>query len=124
MKPYKSNIEKETLKNNNYRKVLHTGKHIQLVAMSLKPGEDIPFEVHEGHDQFIRVESGSAKVVIGKKAFNLKDDDVVIIPAGHRHYVCNDSKFKPLKLYTLYAPPEHPKGTVHKTQKDAKKTHR
>ncbi|MEM4271742.1 MAG: cupin domain-containing protein [Candidatus Pacearchaeota archaeon] len=121
IKPYKSNIEKETLKNKNYRKVLHTGKNIQLVVMSLKSNEDIPFEVHKNHDQFIRVESGTAKAIAEGKKYLLKDGDVIIIPAGVRHYVCNFSKIKPLKLYTLYAPPEHPSGTVHKTQADALK---
>lgn len=119
VKPYKSNIEKETLKNANYRKVLHTGKYVQLVVMSLKVGEDIPFEVHKTHDQFIRVEQGSAKVIAGKKRYSLEDRDAVIIPAGTRHYVCNSSKSKSLKLYTLYAPSEHPAGTIHKTQADA-----
>ncbi len=119
IKPYKSNIEKETLKNKNYRKVLHTGKNIQLVVMSLKPKEDIPFEVHKDHDQFIRVEQGSAGINAGGKKYSLKNGDVIIIPAGVKHYVCNSSKSKPLKLYTLYAPPEHPSGTVHKTQAEA-----
>ena len=126
VKPFKSNIEEETIKNNNYRKVLHTGKYIQLVVMSLKVGEDIPFEIHENHDQFIRVEAGTAEVVIDKEKFSLKDGDAVVIPAGARHYVKNSSESEPLKLYTLYALPEHPAGTIHKTQAEAEeyaKTH-
>lgn len=115
---YKANIEKETIENENYRKVLFTGKNMQLVVMSLKKGEDIPMEVHPHIDQFIRVEKGNAYVKIGKEEFNLSDDDVVIVPAGQEHYVKNTGE-EELKLYTIYTPPEHKDGTVHKTQAEA-----
>ena len=114
---YSTDIEKATLDNSDYRRVLYTGK-LQLVVMSLKAGEDIPMEVHEGHDQFIRVEKGSAYVKIGETEYDLKDDDVVIIPAGNQHYVKNTGDGD-LKLYTIYAPHEHPEGTVHKTKAEA-----
>ena len=116
--PYKANIEKETLENDCYRKVLSTEKHMQLVVMSLKPGEDIPMEVHETHDQFFRVESGKAMVQINDEEFNLAEDEIIIVPAGAKHYVKNAGE-KDLKLYTIYAPPEHPDGTVHKTKAEA-----
>ncbi len=119
MEPYNANIEKETKENLDYRRVLFTGQKMQLVVMSLKPGEDIPLEVHNNIDQFIRVESGQAYVKIGDKEFNLKDDDVVIIPAGTEHYVKNVSETEDLKVYTIYASPEHPEGTVQKTKAEA-----
>ena len=119
MPGYSANIEKETLENKNYRKVLFTGEKMQLVVMSLKPQEDIPMETHNYIDQFIRIEEGEALVRVGDEEFNLKDDDVVVIPAGNRHYVKNTSKDKELKLYTIYAAPEHPPNTIHKTKADA-----
>jgi mannose-6-phosphate isomerase-like protein (cupin superfamily) len=119
MKGYKTNIETDTLENENYRKVLFTGEKMQLVVMSLKPGEDIPLEVHGHIDQFIRVEKGEAYVKIGEDEFNLKDDDVVIVPAGNEHYVKNTSSENDLKLYTIYATPEHKEGTIHKTKEEA-----
>jgi len=119
MTGFKTNIEKDTLDNDNYRKVLFTGPKMQLVVMSLKVGEDIPTEVHDDHDQFFRVEKGSAYVKIGETEYNLTDDDVAIVPAGQPHYVKNSSETEELKLYTIYAPAEHPDGTVHKDQKEA-----
>lgn len=118
MKGYVANIEKETVDNENYRKVLYTGEKMQLVVMSLKAGEDIPTEVHEGIDQFIRVEKGQAMVRIDGEEATLKDDDVVIIPAGTEHYVKNTGEGE-LKLYSIYAEPEHPPETVHKTKEEA-----
>ncbi|MFH1276164.1 MAG: cupin domain-containing protein [Candidatus Woesearchaeota archaeon] len=115
---YTTNIEKETLDNENYRKVLFTGTKIQLVVMSLKLGEDIPMEVHHETDQFLRIEAGKAYVKIGDEEFNLKDDDIVIVPAGQQHYVKNTGN-KELKLYSIYTPPEHAEGTIHKTQAEA-----
>lgn len=115
---YYANIEKETVDNTDYRKVLFTGSNMQLVVMSLAPGEDIPSEVHDDIDQFIRVEEGEAYVKVGDKEFSLKDDDVVIVPAGREHYVKNSGE-RDLKLYTIYSPPEHPPGTVHKTKGEA-----
>lgn len=122
MKEYSGNLERETLKNNNYRKVLHTGKKMQLVLMSLNPGDDIPMEVHKTRDQFIRVESGKARVIINGRKHNLKDGDAVIVPAGSKHLVINSGASK-LKLYTIYASPEHKPGTIHKTRADAQKAH-
>ena len=119
MKPFFTNIEKKTLQNNFYRKVLHTGKKIQLVVMSLKPAEDIPKETHHHIDQFIRVEKGHAKIIVGDKTFSLKSDDSIIIPAGSPHYVKNVSFSSSLKLYSIYSPPEHKPGTIHKTRQEA-----
>ena len=119
MPGYKTNIEEETLSNENYRKVLHTAEHMQLVVMSLKPEEDIPKEIHEEHDQFIRVEKGDAYVKIEDEEFNLSEDDIIIIPAGNYHYVKNTSETNDLKLYTIYTPAEHPNGTIHKTLEEA-----
>ncbi len=119
MKGYHADIEKETLKNTNFRKVLYTGRHSQLVVMSLKPGEDIGLEVHHGLDQFFRIEEGVGKAIIDGEEFSVKDDDVVIVPGGSKHNIINTSKKKDLKLYTIYSPPNHPEGTVHKTQKEA-----
>ena len=115
---YLDNIETETLGNDNFRKVLYTGKHMQLVVMSLKPGEDIGEEVHETVDQFFRVEQGEAKVVIDGEENILKEDMVTIVPAGSLHNVINISDVD-LKLYTIYAPPNHPDGTVHKDKAEA-----
>jgi len=123
MEPYKANIEDETLGNDYYRKVLFTGSKMQLVAMSLKVDDDIPMEVHPHIDQFIRVEKGEALVKVDGKEFSLKDDDVVIIPAGSEHYVKNTSSTEELKIYTIYATPEHPEGTIHKTREEALKAH-
>ena len=91
MEPYSTNIEKETIENENYRKVLYTGK-MQLVVMSLKPGEDIPEEVHDNIDQFFRIEQGEAYIKVDDEEFNLNDDDIIIIPAGSKHYVKNSSE--------------------------------
>lgn len=122
MNEYSANIEKETLKNNFFRKVLFTGKHQQLVAMCLKPGEEIGNEVHETVDQFFRLEEGEATFVFdGKKKFRAKEGDAVIVPAGTFHNVVNESKTKNMKLYTIYSPPNHPAGTIHKTKADAEK---
>jgi len=120
MKPYFGNIEKETLENDNYRKVLFTGPQMQLVVMSLKVGEVIPEELHDDIDQFIRVEKGSAYVKIDDAEFNLSDDDVVIVPSGTKHFVKNTSESEELKLYTIYTPAEHEDGTIHKTFEEAK----
>jgi len=124
MKSYFSSIEKETLKNNNFRKILFTGKHHQLVVMSLLPNEEIGNEIHKKVDQFFRVEGGEARFVVdnGKEKRIAKNGDVVIIPAGTFHNVINNSKTKKLKLYTIYSPPNHPPGTIHKTKADAEKS--
>ena len=119
MKGYHSDIEKETLNNSYFRKVLFTGKHCQLVVMSLGPGEDIGEEVHNNVDQFFRIEEGEARVFIDDEEFNAKDDDAIIIPAGSKHNLINTSKDKDLKLYTIYSPPNHPDGTINKDKKEA-----
>ena len=118
MAAYSANIEKDTIENENYRKVLYTGK-MQLVLMSLKPGEDIPKEVHPEIDQFFRIEEGEAYIKVNEEEFSLKDDDIIIIPAGSEHYVKNSSEEKTLKVYTIYTPPEHAPGTVHATKAEA-----
>ncbi|HVL54979.1 MAG TPA: cupin domain-containing protein [Burkholderiaceae bacterium] len=111
-------IERATLDNDDYRRVLYTGKNLQLVLMTLRPGEEIGRETHEEHDQFIRVEAGSGTVTLGRDEHPLSDGVAVVIPAGVEHNVVNTSKTEPLRLYTLYAPPEHPDGTVHRTKAD------
>ena len=119
MKGFKSNIEKDTLSNNNYRRVLYTGSKSQLVLMSLRPGEEIGEEVHETVDQFFRFEKGDGIVYIDKIKQRVGNGDAVIVPAGARHNVVNTSKTLDLKLYTIYSPPEHQDGTVRKTKAEA-----
>jgi mannose-6-phosphate isomerase-like protein (cupin superfamily) len=114
-----SPIEDDTLNNANFRKVLFTGKHLQLVLMTLKPGEDIGLETHDEHDQFFRFEAGEGKVVIDGSEYEVKDGDAVIVPAGAKHNIINVSETEELKLYTIYAPPEHADGTVHETKAEA-----
>ena len=120
MTGYVGKIEKLTEKNKYFRQVLYTGKYAQLVLMSLLPGEEIGNEVHHTVDQFFRVEVGEAKFVFsGKEEHLVGAGDAVIVPAGTFHNVINTSPTKPLKLYTLYSPPNHPDGTVHKTKAEA-----
>ena len=121
MKGFKSNIEKDTLENNNFRKVLYTGKHLQLVLMSLKPGEDIGAETHPGNDQFFRFESGSGKCIIDETEYAVKDGDVVVIPAGAKHNIINTDAKTDLKMYTLYGPPNHKDHISRATKEDAEK---
>jgi len=114
---YAGNINSDTLKNPNYRKVIATGKKLQLVLMSLKAGEEIGNEVHPKTDQFFRIEKGKAQFILdAKEAHVLGDGGAVIVPAGTYHNVINAGKGD-LKLYTIYAPPEHPKGTIEKTKR-------
>jgi mannose-6-phosphate isomerase-like protein (cupin superfamily) len=120
MTGYVGKIEKLTEKNKYFRQVLFTGKYAQLVLMSLLPGEEIGNEVHHTVDQFFRIEVGEAKFVFsGKEEHLVGAGDAVIVPAGTFHNVINTSPTKPLKLYTLYSPPNHPDGTVHKTKAEA-----
>lgn len=119
MKGYKVNVEKETLKNINFRKVLYTGKNIQLVLMSLKPGEEIGAEVHEEHDQFFRFDAGKGVVYINDSQYEVEDGDAVIVPSGADHNVINTSDSEELKLYTLYSPPEHRDGVIHASKEEA-----
>jgi mannose-6-phosphate isomerase-like protein (cupin superfamily) len=119
MAGYHTNIEKKSLENNFFREVLFTAPHTQLVVMALKPGEDIGLETHSDTDQFIRVETGQGKAVLDGKEYALKDGSAVVIPSGTEHNIINTSSTAPLKLYTIYAPPEHPDGTIHKTKAEA-----
>lgn len=119
MQGFVDNIEEKTLGNESFRKVLFTGAHMQLVVMSLKPGEDIGEEVHPNVDQFFRIEEGTAKVVINGEESTLTPDMVAIVPAGSMHNVINESMDSSLKLYTIYAPANHPEGTEHVTKEDA-----
>ena len=116
MKGFVNDIGKLTMENNNFRQVLYTGKHCQLVLMRLKPGEDIGEEVHEAVDQFFRFESGVGKVVIDAVEHNIAAEFAVIVPAGAKHNVINTSQTEPLKLYTVYSPPNHRDGVIHPTK--------
>ncbi|MBU6321730.1 MAG: cupin domain-containing protein [Patescibacteria group bacterium] len=116
MKGYLINIERETLENEDFRRVLYTAKHSQLVLMALKPGEEIGEEVHH-LDQFIRFEAGEGKVVLDGVEHAVKADDAVVIPEGTRHNVVNTGQGS-MKLYTLYAPPEHKDGVVEHAKAD------
>jgi mannose-6-phosphate isomerase-like protein (cupin superfamily) len=118
MKGYVTNIEKDTLENNYFRRVLYTAKNTQLVLMSLQPKEDIGEETHT-LDQFIRVEAGDGSAILDGVKHQISDGSAVVIPAGTKHNVVNDSNSEELKLYTLYSPPEHRDGTIHKTKADA-----
>ena len=112
MKGFVDDIENLTTTNTDFRNVLYTGRYLQLVLMALKPGEEIDEEVHEDHDQFFRIAAGSGEVWIDKVRTPVKADDAVIVPAGALHNVVNTGA-EPLKLYTLYGPPEHRDGVVH-----------
>lgn len=114
---YLTDIEHDTLENQDYRRVLFTGRNLQLVLMNLRPGEEIGREIHEEHDQFIRVEAGVGTVVLNGIENAVKDGSAVIIRAGVEHNLVNTST-EALQLYTLYAPPEHPDSTVHHTKQD------
>lgn len=118
MNGYVTNIERDTLANEDYRRVLYTGVYTQLVLMTLRPGEEIGLETHEGHDQFIRIESGKGYVQLDGERRDLGDGSIVVIPSGAEHNVVNTSDSEPLRLYTLYSPPEHPDGTVQHTKAD------
>jgi mannose-6-phosphate isomerase-like protein (cupin superfamily) len=119
MKGFKSDIEKDTRENENFRKVLYTGKHLQLVLMSLKAGEEIGEETHHENDQFFRFEGGSGKCVIDGNQYKVTDGDVIIIPAGAKHNIINTGEKTELKMYTIYAPPHHKDGIVRATKKEA-----
>ncbi len=119
MKGFCSNIEKDTLENDNFRKVLYTGKHSQLVLMALKPGEEIGKEIHSENDQFFRFEKGEGKVVIDGNEYQVSDGSAVVVPAGSEHNVINTSIADELKLYTIYSPAHHQDGTLRKTKTEA-----
>ena len=122
MKGYCDNIEKLTVENGNFRKVLYTGHHVQLVLMTLQPGEEIGEEVHEDRDQFFRFEEGEGVVKIDGADNHVSEDFAVIVPAGARHNVINTGS-APLRLYTIYGPPEHLDGIVQSTKADADRRH-
>lgn len=119
MKGYVKNIEQAAKENNNFRQVLYTAKHCQLVLMNLKPGEDIGEEVHEDVDQFFRFEQGEGKTVLDGVEHKIGAEDVVLVPAGTKHNIINTSDSVPLKLYTIYSPPNHRDGVVHVTREEA-----
>lgn len=119
MKGFNANIEKETLANNNFRKVLYTGKHSQLVLMSLKPKEEIGSEVHPDNDQFFRFEKGHGKCVIDGNEYELTDGSVIVVPSGAEHNIINTSDTDDLKLYTIYSPAHHKDGVVRLTKAEA-----
>ena len=119
MKGFNANIEKEALENTNFRKVLYTGKHSQLVLMSLKPNEEIGMEIHADNDQFFRFEKGEGKCIIDGNFYELKDGSVIIVPAGAKHNIINISSSEDLKLYTIYSPAHHKDGIVKTTKKEA-----
>ena len=119
MKGFCSNIEKDTLENKNFRQVLYTGKHSQLVLMSLKPNEEIGMEVHKDNDQFFRFEKGQGKCLIDGNEYELSNGVVIVVPAGAEHNIINTSATEELKLYTIYSPPHHKDGIVRLTKEDA-----
>ena len=119
MKGYNTNIEKDTIANENFRKVLYTGKHCQLVLMSLKPNEEIGMEVHADNDQFFRFEKGNGKVFIDGNVYEVSDGSAIIVPSGAEHNVVNTSGTEDLKLYTIYSPAHHKDGVVRATKAEA-----
>ena len=119
MAGYVDNIEKKSLENKYFREVLFTGPHSQLVVMSIAPGDDIGMETHKDVDQFFRVEAGIGRAILNGKEYDLEDGSAVVIPAGTKHNIINRSKSEPLKVYTIYSPPNHPDGTIHKDKAEA-----
>lgn len=119
MTGYTINIEEKTLQNENFREVLYTAQHSQLVVMSLLPNEEIGEEVHEIVDQFIRVEQGEGKAILNGEEHSLSDGFAIVVPAGTKHNIINTSSENKLKLYTIYSPAHHKDKTVHKTKQDA-----
>jgi len=119
MSGYLDNIEEKTLQNTNFREVLFTGEHLQLVVMSLLPGEEIGLETHHGIDQFLRIEAGEGKAILNGAERAMADGTAVVVPAGTEHNIVNTSATEPLKLYSIYSPPEHPAGTIHKNRAEA-----
>jgi mannose-6-phosphate isomerase-like protein (cupin superfamily) len=119
MRGFSVNLENETIKNNNFRKVLYTGKHSQLVLMSLKPKEEIGMEVHTDNDQFFRFEKGDGRVIIDGHEYDVKDGSAIIVPAGAQHNIINVSATDDLKLYTIYSPAHHKDGTIHASKQEA-----
>ena len=119
MKGFPTDIEEATLENSDFRKVLYTSKHSQLVLMSLKPGEEIGMEVHEENDQFFRFEKGKGKCIIAGNEYDVGDGVVVVVPSGAQRNIINTSKTDYLKLYTIYSPPHHKNGIIRATKEEA-----
>lgn len=119
MKGYRADIENDTLENSNFRKVLYSGKHLQLVLMSLQPGEDIGVEIHSENDQFFRFEGGEGKCVIDGNEYAVTDGIGVVVPAGAEHNIINTSAAEPLRFYTIYGPAHHKDQIVRTTKEDA-----
>lgn len=119
MKGFSTDIEKDTLENDNFRKVLYTAKHMQLVLMSLKPGEDIGVEIHSENDQFFRFEGGTGKCVINGNEYEVSDGFAVVVPAGAEHNIINTSDTEDLKMYTIYSPSHHKDGIIRATKEEA-----
>lgn len=119
MAGYVIDIEKKTLENPHFREVLFTAPKLQLVVMTLQPGEEIGLETHDDGDQFFRVEAGEGEALLDGERHPLRDGSIVVIPAGVEHNISNTSASEPLRVYTLYAPPEHPHGTLHHTKAEA-----
>lgn len=122
MKGFADDIEKLTEENTDFRRVIYTGHNLQLVLMAINPGEEIGAEVHDDIDQFFRIEAGEGDITIDGVVHKVKADDAVIVPAGARHNVISTGS-EPLKLYTIYGPPEHKDGTIHATCEDAEQSH-
>ena len=121
MKGFNANIEEDAIENKSFRKVLYTGKHSQLVLMSLKPMEEIGMEVHPDNDQFFRFEKGVGKCIIDGNEYALADGSVIIVPAGAQHNIINTSSTEDLKLYTIYSPAHHKDGIERETKEEAEK---
>ena len=119
MKGFNTNIEKDVLENENFRQVLYTGKHSQLVLMCLRPREEIGLEIHPDNDQFFRFEKGRGKCIIDDAEYDLGDGSIVLVPAGARHNIINTSETEELKLYTIYSPAHHKDGIVRATKEEA-----
>jgi mannose-6-phosphate isomerase-like protein (cupin superfamily) len=119
MKGFKAAIESEAIENTDFRRVLYTSEYSQLVLMSIRPGEEIGLETHEGNDQFVRVEKGYGKCVIDGNEYELRDGDAVVVPCGAKHNIANQSDTDDLKLYTIYSPPHHKEGIVRATKNEA-----
>ena len=119
MAGYVTDIEQRTLENGHYREVLFTAPHSQLVVMTLQPGEEIGSERHDDGDQFVRVESGEGEAILDGQRHRLRDGSAVVVPAGVQHNFVNTSRTDPLRLYTIYSPPEHPDGTINRTKAEA-----
>lgn len=119
MKGFVQNVQKLVVENDDFRHVVYTAKHSQLVLMSLKPGEEIGLEVHEENDQYFRFDSGTGRVVIDDNEYDVASDFVALVPAGSEHNVINTSQDKPLKFLTMYMPPHHKDGIVRTTKEEA-----